>query len=64
MITTQRNLRTPLLNLKLAISVQASYAIAYVVPFALSRYGGQSGVLLGFPGSSGERRREDTPPYQ
>ena len=33
-------------------------------PFALSRYGGLAGVLLGFPGSSGERRREDTPPYQ
>ena len=29
-IATQRNLRIPLFNLKLAISLQASYAVAYV----------------------------------
>ena len=39
MVTTQRNLRIPLLNLKLAISVQASYAVLRTCrdPFGISR---------------------------
>ena len=40
-LPTQRNLRIPLYDLKLAISHEASYAVAYV-----------AGILSGFPGAS------------